>query len=98
MWLLSSKTRITLAVAAVAAFELFMLFANGRPGLAHLEATTPYAAIVVGPFLIALAVFVQIWARRDARTKLIENAAYGMMLIWLMSYGFALFVALHRSR
>lgn len=98
MWLLASKTRITLAVAAVAVFEFLVLFANGRPGLAHLEATTPNAAIVVGPFLIALPVFVQIWARRDARRKPIENAAYGMTLIWLMSYGFLLFVVLHRYR
>lgn len=96
IWVLASKTRVTMAVAAVAIFELSVLFANGRRGLERFETSVPLAAVVAGPFLIALAVLVQVWARKDTRRKLIGNIAYGMTLIWSMSYAFVLFVAIRR--
>jgi hypothetical protein len=89
-WLLANKRRVTLAVLALTTFELLLTFLGGRPAIENIRAHTPRAALAAGPFLILLAVLTQFWARRDPRRRLIDNAAYGMMLIWSMSYAFVL--------
>jgi len=98
VWILTDKKRITLLCAAIAVFESLLLFSGGQALLDHAQASVPFSAVVAGPFFIALAILVQFWARKDAGRRLIENTAYAMMLIWLMSYAFVLFAALHRGR
>jgi NADH:ubiquinone oxidoreductase subunit 6 (subunit J) len=97
-WVLEKKTRITLAVAALSAFEFLLLFGSSRSAFEHWEASVPFFGVIVGPFLIVLAVSVLVWARKDTRRKSIENVAFGMTLIWLVSYAFILFAAVHRPR
>jgi hypothetical protein len=77
-----------LAVLALTTFEPLLTFLGVRAAIENSRAHTPRAAMAAAPFLILLAVRIQIWARKDPRRRLIDNAAYGIMLIWSMSYAF----------
>jgi len=87
-WLLTNKRRVTLAVVVLTTFEILLTFLGGRPAIENMRAHTPRAALVAGPFLILLTMLIQTWAGKDPHRSLIDNAAYGMMLIWSVSYAF----------
>jgi hypothetical protein len=91
-WVLTNKKRVTLMVAVAGASELLASVLGGQTFLERAHASTPRSAVVIYPFLIALAVLVQVRARKDTRRRLVENGAYGMTLLWGLCYAFVLFV------
>jgi hypothetical protein len=97
LWVLADKRRIAAAAVAAYAISLSLFFTSGRPIREGADINAPPAAVIAGPFLIALALLVQLWARKDPQRRFIGNIAYAMTLIWCMSYGFVLFIAIHRA-
>jgi len=92
-----NKTKITLTVIAVILVDLWLFFAPGPEIAQHAARTVPGVAIILGPFLIATGVATQLWMRGKHEYRYMNLLAYGLTLIWSMSYGFIVLIALSRT-
>lgn len=89
-----NKKRVTLIIVGVFAIDLWLSSLGGRASLQRAVMTVPPIALALGPLLILFGVWGQLWARRRPKLRSLGLLAYGLTLIWSLSFGLILLLFL----